>query len=91
MHSAEKSRDESKSFASSQEKGDSFVSHKHYFRCLTIWSLPDVGWLKVNNEGAVFQWSGIVAAADLIRDHSVVWVAGFSKNIGCCYVVLAKF
>lgn len=26
----------------------------------------------------------------LIRDHQGVWVTSFSKNIGCCYAVLAE-
>ncbi|KAL4346505.1 hypothetical protein GQ457_17G015550 [Hibiscus cannabinus] len=61
-----------------------------HLRC-NDWSLPPVGCLKINVDGARRAIDGVASCGGVIRDSNGIWVAGFSKLIGCCSVLEVKF
>lgn len=58
---------------------------------LIRWIPPEDGWLKVSTDGTVNKVSGNALAGGLIRNQHGMWIAGFSRNIGCCSILDAKF
>lgn len=55
-------------------------------RCKCIrkirWEKPEVGWMKLNTNGASDSLLGLVGGGGLIRDEDGRWVAGFARKIG---------
>ncbi|KAG8493837.1 hypothetical protein CXB51_011156 [Gossypium anomalum] len=78
------------------EKRSAFFVHSAYStnyriemaRKGSIWHNP--GPQKVNTNSAVCNGFGNALVGGLIRGKHERWIAGFSKNIGCCSIITAK-
>lgn len=46
------------------------------------WEKPEVGWMKLNTDGASNPLLGSAGGGGLIRDEDGKWVAGFARKIG---------
>ncbi|KAL9281726.1 putative ribonuclease H [Arabidopsis thaliana] len=57
---------------------------------MIAWSLPSVGWFKLNTDGASRGNPGLAATGGVVRDGAGNWVAGFALNIGICSAPLAE-
>ncbi|KAH1065174.1 hypothetical protein J1N35_030161 [Gossypium stocksii] len=69
----------------------SLSRHTSYKICKLIrWILLDDGWLKVNTNAAVCNGFRNALASGLICGKHERYIAGFSKNIGCCSVITTK-
>ncbi|KAF7807009.1 ribonuclease H [Senna tora] len=55
-----------------------------------LWKKPEVGWVKVNTDGAVCKESKVAGCGGLIRDHDGVWIKGFERKIGFSNVLSAE-
>ena len=60
------------------------LGHIFKFQCYISWSLPDEGWIKINTDGSVNQYRG------LLRDDIGQYVAGFAVNLGFCPITVAE-
>ena len=45
------------------------------------WKPPDMGWLKLNSDGACQNGGNLVAAGGDLRDCSGKWIAGFCHRL----------
>ncbi|KAL1164088.1 hypothetical protein V6Z11_A06G046400 [Gossypium hirsutum] len=54
------------------------------------WCWPLDGWYKLNTDGGVNQMAGAAVGGRWIRDSMGRWVTGFSRNIGCCLVLMVE-
>lgn len=57
---------------------------------LVNWQKPPVNWLKINVDGARNQFSEVIGAGGLIRDHKGKWQIGFVHDIGFGHSLLAE-
>ncbi|KAK9020253.1 hypothetical protein V6N11_054743 [Hibiscus sabdariffa] len=55
------------------------------------WTKPDPGVWKINVDGARDLANGRASCGGVIRDSNGLWVVGFSKYIGRCFVIEAEF
>ena len=46
------------------------------------WEKSEVGWMKLNTDGALNSLLGLAGGGGLIRDEADRWVAGFARKIG---------
>lgn len=46
------------------------------------WENPEIGWMKLNIDGASNALLGLAGGGGLIRDKVGVWVAGFTRKRG---------
>ncbi|WCJ39427.1 Polynucleotidyl transferase ribonuclease H-like superfamily protein [Euphorbia peplus] len=54
------------------------------------WKPPELGWVKLNTDGACKGNPGFASAGGLIRDCNGKWCGGFGVNIGFCTSSLAE-
>lgn len=54
------------------------------------WLRPDVGWVKLNTDGASRGNPGEATAGGVLRDENASWRRGFALNIGVCSAPLAE-
>ena len=54
------------------------------------WEKLEVGWMKLNTDGASNSLLGLAGGGGLIRDEAGRWVAGFTRKIGKANSFLAK-
>ena len=54
------------------------------------WKPPDLGWAKLNTDGASLGNPGIAGGGGLIRDTNGNWVGGFARTIGVTTSVQAE-
>ncbi|KAF7811828.1 ribonuclease H [Senna tora] len=54
---------------------------------LVAWEKLNVGWVKVNSDGAVKSTEGKAGCGALIRDHNGTWITGVIRNLGRCSVL----
>ena len=60
--------------------------------CMQIrWNKPNVGWHKLNTDGASMGNPRKTGGRGVIRDHRGNWVQGFARNIGFTTSVIAEF
>ncbi|KAF7802331.1 ribonuclease H [Senna tora] len=57
---------------------------------VSAWSKPEVGWIKVNTDGAVRRDSKLAGCGGIIRDHNGAWVKGFTLKIGLSNALTAE-
>ncbi|KAL0700346.1 hypothetical protein Bca4012_056468 [Brassica carinata] len=55
------------------------------------WTLPRIGWTKLNTDGASHGNPGQAAAGGVMRNGDGEWSGGFALNIGRCTAPLAEF
>ena len=55
------------------------------------WNKPNLGWFKLNYDGASQGNPGRAGGGGLIRNHDGKWVKGFMRNIGQATSVAAEF
>ncbi|KAG7592734.1 Ribonuclease H domain [Arabidopsis thaliana x Arabidopsis arenosa] len=54
------------------------------------WSAPQMGWFKLNTDGASRGNPGLAAAGGVLRNEEGEWCGGFALNIGRCSAPLAE-
>ncbi|KAL0006038.1 hypothetical protein SO802_013599 [Lithocarpus litseifolius] len=54
------------------------------------WEKPEVGWMKLNTDGASNAVLGLAGGGGLIRDEAGRWVVGFSRKLGKVNSFLAE-
>ena len=52
-------------------------------RCIA-WTFPEMGWVKLNTDGASHGNPGIATAGGVLRSPEGAWMGGFAVNIGIC-------
>ncbi|WCJ35671.1 DNAse I-like superfamily protein [Euphorbia peplus] len=57
---------------------------------LVAWKCPEVGWVRLNCDGASKGNPGPGSAGGLIRSTEGCWISGFTCNLGICTAVLAE-
>ncbi|KAL4362541.1 hypothetical protein GQ457_04G033940 [Hibiscus cannabinus] len=57
---------------------------------LTVWAMPEQGWVKVNVDGARRKGDGVIACGGVVRDDDGGWRGGFSRLIGIGSVIEAE-
>lgn len=68
---------------------DSFGIAEKYL-ILIHWWLPNVGWVKINSDGAFCSSSGLATCGGLICDHHGGRLGGFAKKVGRCGILKAE-
>uniref|UniRef100_A0A2N9H5A8 CCHC-type domain-containing protein n=1 Tax=Fagus sylvatica TaxID=28930 RepID=A0A2N9H5A8_FAGSY len=54
------------------------------------WTLPPLGWFKLNTDGSSLGNPGLAGGGGVIRNHLGEWVGGFSRSIGFTTSVQAE-
>ena len=54
------------------------------------WEKPDMGWVKLNTDGAADVAAGSAGGGGLIRDDQGNWIIGFTRKISKAYSFLAE-
>ncbi|KAE8706378.1 hypothetical protein F3Y22_tig00110393pilonHSYRG00026 [Hibiscus syriacus] len=55
------------------------------------WNPPGVGIFKLNMDGTVYLTTKKASSGGAIRDYKGNWIAGYTRNIGCCSVSRAEY
>lgn len=55
------------------------------------WRKPQLGWIKLNVDGAVVRHSLKAGCGGVFRDGGGNWLMGFTREIGVCHTNLAEF
>ncbi|KAL4354570.1 hypothetical protein GQ457_06G001090 [Hibiscus cannabinus] len=59
-------------------------------RSAARWTLPLVGWIKGNFDGAVGGPHRMAAAGGVLRGGTGEWLFGFSRSLGSCSIIVAE-
>lgn len=61
--------------------------------CVTVpikWQKPDLGWIKLNTNGAACSSLGSVGGGGLLRNSEGDWVGGFARSLGKCSSLISE-
>lgn len=54
------------------------------------WKRPYKGWLKLNVDGCVHEYSQMAGAGGVLRNDEGKWIQGFAVSLGCCSIEAAE-